>query len=56
MKRFMLCVSDATMLFCRVVDYECTIRDVASPRASDCEELKQSTLYIAAVLMQHASS
>jgi hypothetical protein len=56
MKRFMLCVSDVTMSFCRVVDYEWTIRDVAWPRASDCEELKQSTLYVAAVLMLRTSS
>jgi hypothetical protein len=56
MKRFILCVSDVTMLFCRVVDYYWTIRDVAWPRASDCEELKQSTLCISTVLMLHASS
>jgi hypothetical protein len=39
MKRFTLCVSYVAMLFCRVVDYEWTIRDVAWARASDCERL-----------------
>jgi len=44
------------MLFCGVVDYEWTIRDVAWPRTPNCQKLRQSTLCTAVASMLLASS